>query len=213
MADYLPSPLDVEAIWGKNPKTGDEISRKPDVSEPMAGLAFKIATDPFVGKLIFVRVYSGTLKAGSYVLNTTTGEKERVGRIVRMHADKREEIDSISAGDIAAVVGLKSTFTGHTLCAVENPIALANTFVEPPGIGANTVSVFIKPCAASFNVPSPASTKTMSSFFSAQALAISIACPRFFFNFHRASSFINDFTDFFLRNNRYNFSFLLFRWC
>ena len=118
MVDYLPSPLDVDAIWGKNPKTGDEVSRKPDEEEPMAALAFKIATDPFVGKLIFVRVYSGTLKAGSYVLNTTTGEKERVGRIVRMHADKREEIDKVGAGDIAAVVGLKSTFTGHTLCDV-----------------------------------------------------------------------------------------------
>jgi len=133
MADYLPSPLDVEAIWGQNPKTGDEISRKPDSSQPMAALAFKIATDPFVGKLIFVRVYSGTLKSGSYVINTTTGEKERVGRIVRMHADKREEVDSVSAGDIAAVVGLKSTFTGHTLCDVANPIALESiTFPDPP---------------------------------------------------------------------------------
>jgi elongation factor G len=133
MADYLPSPLDVDAIWGVNPKTGDQVDRKPSGSEPMAGLAFKIATDPFVGKLIFVRVYSGILKAGSYVLNTTTGEKERVGRIVRMHADKREEIDEVGAGDIAAVVGLKSTFTGHTLCDVAHPIALESiTFPEPP---------------------------------------------------------------------------------
>lgn len=133
MADYLPSPLDVDAIWGTNPKTGDQIDRKPSTEEPMAGLAFKIATDPFVGKLIFVRVYSGTLKAGSYVLNTTTGEKERVGRIVRMHADKREEINEVGAGDIAAVVGLKSTFTGHTLCDVAHPIALESiTFPEPP---------------------------------------------------------------------------------
>ena len=131
--DYLPSPLDVDAIWGTNPKTGDEVSRKPDVKEPMAGLAFKIATDPFVGKLIFVRVYSGTLKAGSYVLNTTTGDKERVGRIVRMHADKREDIDEIHAGDIAAVVGLKNTFTGATLCDTAHPIALESiTFPEPP---------------------------------------------------------------------------------
>src|SRR3546814_2978917 len=99
----------------------------------MAELAFKLATDPFVGKLIFVRVYSGTLKAGSYVLNTTTGEKERVGRIVRMHADKREEIDSISDGDIAAVVGLKSLFTGHTLCEVTSTTALERiSFPEPP---------------------------------------------------------------------------------
>ncbi|MBP9667802.1 elongation factor G [Candidatus Saccharibacteria bacterium] len=133
VTEYLPSPLDTGEIWGVNPKTGDEISRKPEVSQPMAGLAFKIATDPFVGKLIFVRVYSGTLKAGSYVMNTTTGEKERVGRIVRMHADKREEIDEIHAGDIAAVVGLKSTFTGHTLCDVSHPIALESiTFPEPP---------------------------------------------------------------------------------
>ncbi len=140
MADYLPSPLDVDAIWGKNPKTGEEVSRKPSESEPMAGLAFKIATDPFVGKLIFVRVYSGTLTAGSYVLNTTTGEKERVGRIVRMHADKREDIDSIAAGDIAAVVGLKNTFTGATLCDVAHPIALESIeFPDPP------VSIAVEP--------------------------------------------------------------------
>lgn len=140
MADYLPSPLDVDAIWGKNPKTGDEVGRKPSEGEPMAGLAFKIATDPFVGKLIFVRVYSGKLTAGSYVLNTTTGEKERVGRIVRMHADKREDIDEIAAGDIAAVVGLKNTFTGATLCDVASPIALeAIEFPEPP------VSIAVEP--------------------------------------------------------------------
>lgn len=138
--DYLPSPLDVEAIQGTNPKTGDVIERKPAESEPLAALAFKIATDPFVGKLIFVRVYSGKLTAGSYVLNTTTGEKERVGRIVRMHADKREEIDGIGAGDIAAVVGLKSTFTGHTLAEVAHPITLeAIEFPEPP------VSIAVEP--------------------------------------------------------------------
>ncbi len=140
MKDYLPSPLDVDAIWGKNPKTGDEVSRKPDEKEPMAALAFKIATDPFVGKLIFVRVYSGVLKAGSYVLNTTTGEKERVGRIVRMHADKREDIDNIAAGDIAAVVGLKNTTTGNTLADVAHPIALESiTFPDPP------VSIAVEP--------------------------------------------------------------------
>lgn len=133
MADYLPSPLDVDEIWGVNPKTGDQIGRKPDVNEPMAGLAFKIATDPFVGKLIFVRAYSGVIKSGSYVLNTATGEKERIGRIVRMHADKREEIDEIVAGDIAAVVGLKSTFTGHTLSDLAHPVALESiSFPEPP---------------------------------------------------------------------------------
>jgi elongation factor G len=140
MVDYLPSPLDVDAIWGVNPKTGDEIERKPNETEPLAGLAFKIATDPFVGKLIFVRVYSGKLAAGSYVLNTTTGEKERVGRIVRMHADKREEIELVTAGDIAAVIGLKDTFTGHTLSDPAHPIALESiTFPEPP------VSIAVEP--------------------------------------------------------------------
>ncbi len=140
VVDYLPSPLDVDAIWGVNPKTGDEVERKPNETEPLAGLAFKIATDPFVGKLIFVRVYSGKLVAGSYVLNTTTGNKERIGRIVRMHADKREDIDSIGAGDIAAVVGLKSTFTGHTLSELAHPITLESiTFPDPP------VSIAVEP--------------------------------------------------------------------
>ena len=140
VTDYLPSPLDVDQIWGENPKTGEEISRKPSVDEPMASLAFKIATDPFVGKLIFVRAYSGTLKAGSYVLNTMTGKKERIGRIVRMHADKREEIDEIQAGDIAAVVGLKDTTTGATLSDVAHPIVLEGIeFAEPP------VSIAVEP--------------------------------------------------------------------
>ncbi|MDN5274546.1 MAG: fusA [Candidatus Saccharibacteria bacterium] len=140
MTDYLPSPLDVEGIWGENPKTGEKISRQPDDSEPLAALAFKIAADPFVGKLIFVRVYSGVLTAGSYILNTTTGEKERIGRIVRMHADKREDIDKVTAGDIAAVVGLKSTFTGHTLSDVAHPIALESiVFPDPP------VSIAVEP--------------------------------------------------------------------
>lgn len=138
--DYLPSPLDVGAVTGTNPKSGDTIERQPDEKEPLAALAFKIATDPFVGRLIFVRVYSGKLTAGSYVLNTTTGEKERVGRIVRMHADKREDIDAVSAGDIAAVVGLKSTFTGHTLADVAQPILLESIeFPEPP------VSIAVEP--------------------------------------------------------------------
>ncbi len=140
MVDYLPSPLDVDEIWGKNPKTGDEVSRKPDDKEPMSALAFKIATDPFVGKLIFIRVYSGVLSSGSYVLNTTTGDKERIGRIVRMHADKREDIDKIGAGDIAAVVGLKNTGTGNTLTDPAHPIALESIeFPEPP------VSIAVEP--------------------------------------------------------------------
>ncbi len=140
MVDFLPSPLDVDEIWGQNPKTGEQAGRKPDTKEPMSALAFKIATDPFVGKLIFVRVYSGALKSGSYVLNTTTGDKERIGRIVRMHADKREDIDEIAAGDIAAVVGLKSTTTGNTLSDVAHPIALESiTFPDPP------VSIAVEP--------------------------------------------------------------------
>lgn len=140
VADYLPSPLDVDAIWGVNPKTGDEIERKPNESEPLSALAFKIATDPFVGKLIFIRVYSGKLTAGSYVLNTTSGNKERIGRIVRMHADKREDIDMIGAGDIAAVVGLKDTFTGATICDPAHPIQLESIeFPDPP------VSIAVEP--------------------------------------------------------------------
>ena len=140
MVDYLPSPIDVGAVHGMNPKTGEEIARQPDEKEPLAALAFKIATDPFVGKLIFVRVYSGTLKAGSYILNTTTGDKERVGRLVRMHADKREDITEISAGDIAAVVGLKNTTTGTTLSDVAHPITLESIeFSDPP------VSIAVEP--------------------------------------------------------------------
>ncbi len=140
MVDYLPNPLNIGSIKGTNPKTGEEIKRKPLDSEPMAALAFKIATDPFVGKLIFVRVYSGVLKAGSYVLNTMTGNKERIGRIVRMHADKRADIEEIGAGDIAAVVGLKEITTGVTLSDVNSPIVLEGIdFVEPP------VSIAVEP--------------------------------------------------------------------
>jgi len=140
IVDYLPSPLDAGSVWGYDPKTGNEVERKPDDKEPLASLAFKVATDPFVGKLIFIRVYSGVMTAGSYVLNTTTGEKERVGRILRMHADKREDIDRICAGDIAAVVGLKDTFTGATLSEVTHPVILeAISFPEPP------VSIAVEP--------------------------------------------------------------------
>ncbi len=140
MTDFLPSPIDAGSNWGTHPKSGDELERKPDASEPFAGLAFKIATDPFVGKLCFVRVYSGTLKSGSYVLNASTGEKERVGRIVRMFADKREEIDEVAAGDIAAVVGLKATTTGNTLSEQNSPIILESIeFADPP------VSIAIEP--------------------------------------------------------------------
>lgn len=140
VVDFLPSPLDVEAIQGTNPKSGDLVERQPAEAEPLSALAFKVATDPFVGRLIFIRVYSGKLTAGSYIVNTTTGEKERIGRIVRMHAEKREEIESVSAGDIAAVVGLKSTFTGHTLADPAHPIVLESIdFPEPP------VSIAVEP--------------------------------------------------------------------
>jgi elongation factor G len=140
VVDILPSPLDRGSTWGTHPKTGDEIERKPDVSQPMAGLAFKITTDPFVGKLAYFRVYSGKLTAGSYILNSSTGEKERVGRIVRMQADKREDVTEVEAGDIAAIVGLKGTTTGHTLCDPGQPIVLESiTFPEPP------VSIAIEP--------------------------------------------------------------------
>ncbi len=137
---YLPSPLDVGSVWGTDPKTGDEIERKPDPGEPFAALAFKIATDAFVGKLAFIRVYSGVVKAGSYVLNSSTGNKERVGRLVRMHANHREDINEVAAGDIAAIVGLKGTTTGNTLCDPSHPILLESiTFPEPP------VSIAIEP--------------------------------------------------------------------
>jgi translation elongation factor EF-G len=140
VVDYLPSPLDVPAIWGKSPKTGDETERKPSEDEPVAALAFKIATDPFVGKLIFIRVYSGKVSAGSYILNASTGDKERVGRLVRMFADKREDIQEIGAGDIAAVVGLKDTTTGTTLCDPAHPIQLESiSFPDPP------VSIAVEP--------------------------------------------------------------------
>ncbi len=140
VTDFLPSPLDRGSSWGTHPKTGDKIERKPAADQPFAALAFKIASDPFVGKLAYFRVYSGKLQAGSYVLNSSTGEKERVGRIVRMQADKREDISEVEAGDIAAIVGLKGTTTGNTLCEQNNPIVLESiTFPEPP------VSIAIEP--------------------------------------------------------------------
>lgn len=131
--DYLPSPLGVDAIKGFDPDDEEKIMARPaDDSEPFAALAFKIAADPFVGKLAFFRVYSGTLKAGSYVLNSTTGEKERISRIVRLHANSREDVDEVYAGDIAAAVGLKATTTGNTLCDPDHPVVLESiTFPEP----------------------------------------------------------------------------------
>jgi elongation factor G len=129
---YLPHPLDIDAVIGTNPDTGEEISRKPDVKEPFAGLAFKILTDPFVGRLAFFRVYSGKLDAGSAVLNTRTGNKERISRLFQMHANKREAIEVVEAGDIAAAVGFKDVRTGDTLCDEKHPIALESmSFPEP----------------------------------------------------------------------------------
>ena len=130
--DYLPSPLDRPPVTGLNPRTSEEVTRPTDADEPFAALAFKIAADPFVGKLAFFRVYSGTLKTGSYVYNSTKGNKERVGRLLQLHANHREEIESVSAGDIAAAVGLKNTTTGDTLCDEAKPIVLENiSFPEP----------------------------------------------------------------------------------
>jgi len=135
VVDYLPSPIDVPAIQGSNPKDPDDlIERKVDDSEPFAALAFKVATDPFVGSLTFFRVYSGTLTAGSYVLNSSKGQKERIGRIVKLHANHREEVQEVKTGDIAAAVGLKSTSTGDTLCDESAPIVLERITVPEPVI-------------------------------------------------------------------------------
>jgi elongation factor G len=138
--DYLPSPVDVPDILGIDPKTEQEITRKANDSEPFSGLAFKIMTDPFVGQLTFFRVYSGKLEAGSYVYNSTKKVKERIGRLLLMHADKREDIKVVNAGDIAAAVGLKNTMTGDTLCDESSPIILeVIDFPEP------VISVAIEP--------------------------------------------------------------------
>jgi len=132
IVDYLPSPIDVPAIKGTTMDGETEVERKSSDDEPFAGLAFKVATDPFVGSLCFFRVYSGKLTAGSYVYNSTKDKKERVGRIVQMHANQRKEIDELVAGDIGAIVGLKDTTTGDTLCDEKNPILLESmNFAEP----------------------------------------------------------------------------------
>jgi len=133
VVDFLPSPTDVPAVQGTDPRDSEVVLTRPvDDSAPFAALAFKIAADPFVGKLGFFRVYSGVIKAGSYVLNPAKGKKERIGRILRMHANSREEVEEVRAGDIAAAIGLKETFTGDTLCDPENPIMLERmTFPDP----------------------------------------------------------------------------------
>ncbi|MFJ7367606.1 elongation factor G [Peribacillus frigoritolerans] len=130
--DFLPSPLDVPAIKGTLPDSEDEVERHSDDSEPFSALAFKVMTDPYVGKLTFFRVYSGTLESGSYVINSTKGKRERIGRILQMHANSREEISTVYAGDIAAAVGLKDTTTGDTLCDDKNQVILESmVFPEP----------------------------------------------------------------------------------
>jgi elongation factor G len=140
VTDYLPNPLDIGSVWGTDPKTGEEIERKPSDAEPFAALISKIATDPFIGKLAFFRVYSGTLKSGSYVLNASTGERERIGRLVQMHANSREEVQEVYAGEIAAAVGLKNTTTGNTITEVEHPVILESiTFPEP------VISIAVEP--------------------------------------------------------------------
>lgn len=140
VVEYLPSPIDIPAIKGIDPKTDQEVEIHADDNASLAILAFKVATDPFVGQLTFFRVYSGTLKAGSYVLNTNTGEKERIGRILRMHANHREEIQEVFAGGIAATIGLKNTTTGNTLCDEKQPVILEQMeFPEP------VMSVAIEP--------------------------------------------------------------------
>jgi elongation factor G len=140
VCDFLPSPLDVPPIEGKNPKTGDSVVVKPEDTEPFSALAFKVATDNYVGTLTYFRVYSGNLSIGSYLLNTATGEKERISRIVRMHSSEREEVKEVFTGDIAATVGLKNTSTGHTLCDESKPLILEEiTFPDP------VISIRIEP--------------------------------------------------------------------
>jgi len=138
--NYLPSPIDLPSVVGIDPKTEEEISRETKDNAPFSALAFKIATDPYVGQLCYFRTYSGTLESGSYILNVSTGKKERIGRIVRMHANKREEVKEIYAGDIAAIVGLKGTTTGDTLSDVDHPIILEKIeFPEP------VISIAVEP--------------------------------------------------------------------
>ncbi len=140
VVDYLPSPLDVGETHGKNPNNGQEVTRKPDDKEPFSALAFKIMADPFVGQLTFIRVYSGQLKTGDSVLNVRTGKHERIGRLLKMHANKREEIHEILAGDICAAVGLKNVSTGDTICSEAHPIALESIEFAAP-----VISVAVEP--------------------------------------------------------------------
>jgi len=140
VVEYLPNPTELPPVSGTDPKTNEVVERESFDDKPFCSLAFKVATDPYVGTLTFFRVYSGSLKRGSYVLNTATGEKERIGRILRMHSNEREEVEEVFAGDIAATVGLKNTSTGHTLCDEAHPIVLEKiVFPEP------VISIRIEP--------------------------------------------------------------------
>ena len=140
IVDYMPAPIDVPDIKGVDPQTDEPTTRKSSDEEPFAALAFKIATDPYVGKLAFTRVYSGTVESGSYVYNSTKGKRERIGRILMMHANKREEIDKAYAGDIVAIIGLKDTTTGDTLCDMDSEVILENMEFPDP-----VISVAIEP--------------------------------------------------------------------
>ncbi len=143
IVDYLPSPKDIPPVRGVHPKTGEEITRPAEDGAPLAALVFKIVTDPYVGRLAYFRVYSGKVRKGKTVYNSTKGQRERVGRLIRMYADRREDIEEVLAGDIAAILGMKDTFTGDTLCDESNPIILESiTFPEP------VISVAIEPKTA-----------------------------------------------------------------
>jgi elongation factor G len=132
VVDYLPSPLDIPPVEGNDPKTNELLTRKPDDEEPLSGLVFKIVTDPYVGRLAYIRIYSGVIEQGTTVSNPSKGKRERIGRLIRMYADRREDITKAGAGDIAAVLGLKNSFTGDTLCEIGSPIILENiSFPDP----------------------------------------------------------------------------------
>ena len=140
VVDYLPSPLDLPAVEGTHPKTGEVALRHPDAQDPFCALAFKVVIDPYVGRLVYIRVYSGNMKAGSMVYNASKGIQERIGRVVQMHANRREEVADVSAGQIGAVVGLKGTFTGETICEQSAPVIL-----EPPQFPEPVISVAVEP--------------------------------------------------------------------
>jgi elongation factor G len=140
VVDYLPSPLDVPAVEGLDPRGGDPVTLHPRLDEPFSALAFKVATDPYIGRLVFIRAYSGTIKAGSIVYNSSKKKRERISRVVRMHAEHREEVPEICAGEIAGIVGLKETFTGETLCVESTPLIL-----EPPTFPEPVIAVSVEP--------------------------------------------------------------------